>query len=73
MPFLLLPVEGGGGGVAGHMSFCVPSRNSPSSFEDNDTLLDDIPSPLPVTISFLASKVKFASPFLFIPTSYVFQ
>ena len=71
MPFLLLAVEGGGGGVAGHMSFCVPSRNSPSSFdEDIDTPLDDIPSPLPAaTASFFASKVKLASPFLFIPTS----
>ena len=54
----------------GYMSCCEPSRNSSSSLDDDDddTLLD-IPSPLSIPISFLASKLKLASPFLFIPTS----
>lgn len=64
MPFLLLVVEGGGGGVGGYMSCCEPSRNSSSS------LIAPLPSLLPFPSSFFASKVKFASPFLFIPTSF---
>ena len=65
MPFLLLALEGGGGGVGGYMSCCEPSRKSSSSLE--------MPSLLPINASFLASKVKLASPFRFTPSSYVFK
>lgn len=68
MPFLLLAVEGG---VGGYMPCCEPSRNnsSSSSLEDDD---DDILFALRIlATSVFASNVKLASPFPFIPTSYI--
>jgi hypothetical protein len=68
MPFLLLALEGGGGGVDGYMSCCAPSRNSSSSLDETD-LLGIIPSLLSInSSSFLASNLKLPSPFIFITT-----
>jgi hypothetical protein len=68
MPFLLLALEGGGGGVDGYMSCCAPSRNSSSSLDETD-LLGIIPSLLSInSSSFLASKINLQTQFLFITT-----